>query len=176
LLVQQLLRFLLPLIVPVFVPSCFNALLVSLLSISNCHSILWLFFVHNDIFNYCFLLGLVKRTIPNNIAKIEYTIVATQTYFKLVLLTVAFISASAAIVKCKKFPMQSGRAYIPPIKTAFAIQFIIAKPRYKAPTICMINVGNSVADCPTAFRISFGKMMQPSQKVLLQKNLKLISI
>ena len=43
---------------------------------------------------------------------------------------------------------------MPPIKTVFAIQFIKAKPRYKAPVICNNKVGKTVDVRPIEFKIS----------------------
>jgi len=103
----------------------------------------------------CF--GLVKTTKPNNIAKVKYTIVAAQTYIELWLLIANLNSAKAATVKCKQFPIPSGLAYIPPINTVLAIQFIIENLRYNAPVIRTNKVGSSLAVPPMLFKISVGR-------------------
>jgi len=62
-------------------------------------------------------------------------IAKTQICFKLELFIPVLSKASPTIAKCKKFPIESGLEYIPPINTVFAIQFIIANPMYMPPII-----------------------------------------
>ena len=113
--------------------------------------------------------GLVKTTKPNNIAKLEYRIVAAQIYIELWLLIANLNNANAATAKCKQFPMPSGLAYIPPINTVLAIQFIIANPRYNAPVNWTKRVGSSLAVPPMVFKISVGKKdaVSPSSPVTI---------
>jgi len=101
--------------------------------------------------------GFVKRTLANKIAKIEYKIVTVHKYHEPGLLIENLTSPMAATKKCRLLPMQSGFAYIPPISTDLAIQFIIANPRYNAPMICTIKVVKAVAFSPIAIKISDGK-------------------
>jgi hypothetical protein len=65
-------------------------------------------FIINYIFCRIFFAGLVNKTSPNKIEKIEYAIAATKIYFKSELRNAPFMRASPATVKCEKFPMQSG--------------------------------------------------------------------
>lgn len=77
---------------------------------------------------------------PKRQPKITYTIAKPQIIngnsgFEIIPLS----KANAAIKKWVKLATVIGRLYMPPIMLDLLIQLSMAKPKYKAPRICMRN-------------------------------------